>query len=433
MAKKTEPKTVRPPKMDIDVLFEGIMTDLGGYGVILQRGSELEGRFDLRRPCGIPSLDIATGGGLPAGGLSQIDGPDGVGKNLLIYSYFAQVQKLYGEDTKIFMLCMEFPFDKMYARQIGFRVPFSDYELDVEQRRRSEAGDPPLTKVDISELQDGKGCGTFLVLRGAAEANLDALVRIIDSNAFQIGAVDSWDSMLTVAEDEADLADDPRIASSSSVQTKWMKKVQHALAPKRRCPRCFSFNLEFKKTSSSSYNYFCRDGQCGWKGHRPYLEENETTIIGIRQVRANLQKAGMRSREWKVGGSWALKHGKLVDIQLRQSDLLMDKTGKVKIGKELTFEITKGKAGTHEGKTGTIKYYFDPPEVDIGSDLLGYCTDKGIITQGGGRYYIGEESFSGKSGLMDAMDDPERGLKNFLWKLMLKEANLQHVRHKDIG
>jgi len=428
MARSKNPKTNRPPKVDTDLLYETITAKLGGYGVVLQRGSELEGRFDLRRPCGIPSLDIATGGGLPAGGLSQIDGPDGAGKNLLIYSYFARIQQLYGDDTRIFMLCMEYPFDKMYARKIGFRVPFSDYEIEVEQRKRREAGEEPLTKQEIKEFQDPTGCGEFLILRGAAEANLDALVEMIWSNAFQIGAVDSWDAMLTAAEESTELADDPRIANASTVQTRWMKKVQGALAPRKRCPECFSLDLEFKKREEN-YSYACK---CGWKGKKPFLEENETTIIGIRQVRANLNKTTMRAREWKVTGSWALKHGKLVDIQIRPGEILYTKDGKTKIGKEINFEITKGKAGTHEGKTGAFKYYFDPPEIDIDTDFLNYCTAKGIIRRGGAVYYVGEQKFNGKEELLEAMSDCELGLKNTLWKLMVKDAGLQHVRHKDV-
>jgi len=438
MAKSKPAQTTlkRPPKTDIDELYEDITAKLGGYGVLLQRGSELEGRFDLRRPCGIPSLDIATGGGMPAGGLSQVDGPDGVGKNLLIYSYFAQIQKLYGDDTRIFMLCMEFGFDKMYARQIGFRVPFSPYEIEVEQRRRREAREPELTKGEMKEMQDNVGCGEFIVLRGAAEANLDAMVELIWSNTFQLGAVDSWDAMLTAAEETTELADDPRIANASTIQTRWMKKVQGALAPRKRCPTCFSLDLEFKRYGKGNYSYYCK---CGWKGKRPFLEENETTILGIRQVRANLHKVSMRQREWKVGGAWALKHGKLVDVQLRPGEILKSKDGKTKIGKEIQFEITKGKAGTHEGKRGAFRYYFNPPEVDVDTDFMNYCTEREILRRGGSVYYLdsleeGEDptKFASKADLLEALADPESGLKNELWKRMLKEAQLQHVRHKDI-
>lgn len=428
MARSKNPKSSRPPKADTDALFESITAKLGGYGVVLQRGADLEGRFDLRRPCGVPSLDIATGGGLPAGGLSQIDGPDGAGKNLLIYSYFAQAQKLYGDDARIFMLCMEYPFDKMYARKIGFRVPFSDYEIASEQRKRREAGEEPLTKAEVADMQDATGCGDFHVLRGPAEANLDAVVEMVRSNAYQIGAIDSWDAMLTVPQEQAELADDPRIASASNVQTKWMNKLQGALMPRKRCPECFSLELEFKKREEN-YSYSCK---CGWKGKRPYLEENETSVIGIRQVRANLHKANMRSREWKVGGAWALKHGKLIDIQLRPGEILYTKDGKTKIGKEINFEITKGKAGTHEGKVGAFKYYFDPPGIDIDTDFLNYCTAKGIIKRGGAVYYVGELKFNGKEELLDAMSDCELGLKSKLWDLMRAEAGLLHVRHRDV-
>lgn len=432
-AEEVEIKLTRPPKVDTDVLIESIIADLGSFGVVLQKGSELEGRFDLRRPSGITSLDVDCGGGLPSGGLSQIAGPDGVGKNLLVYNYFSQVQKLYGDHTCIFMLCMEFPFDKMYARKIGFKVPFSDYEIHTEQRRRQIYEENPLTKIEIAELKSSIGCGEFHILRGPSEANLQAVVTLVDSNAYQIGAIDSWDSMLTTSEDEVDLGDNPKIASASGIQSLWMKKIQGALMPRKRCPSCFSMDLNFKKHNEGSYNYICK---CGWKGRKPFLEENETTIIGIRQVRANLYKTNMRQREWKVGGAWALKHGKLIDIQLRPGEVLYYKDSKdsensrTKIGKELVYEITKGKAGTHEGKVGSFRYYFDPPKIDIEDNMINYCTVKNIIRRGGAVYYIGEEKFSSKEALQTAIREPK--FKSVLWNMILKDAGLLHIRYTDI-
>jgi len=428
-AKKRTPTTAagRPMRADVNELFEVLQAELGGRGVVLQRGSDLEGRFDLRRPCGIPSLDIATGGGIPAGGLTQIDGPDGAGKNLLTYSYFARVQKLYGAETKIFMLCMEFPFDKMYARHLGFKVPFSDYEIGIEMRRRRERGEAPLEKGEIADLQDDTDCGQFHILRGAAEANLDAVVAMIDSNVYQIGAVDSWDSMLTTWEEQTDLSEDARVAAASNVQTRWMKKVQGALTPKLYCPQCGSFQLEHKKTSGGGYNWFCRAGDCGWKGKHPKQDENETSIIGIRQVRANM-KGGMYAREYKVGGAWALKHGKLLDIQIRPGEPLKSK--EVKIGKEIKWELTKGKAGTHEGKTGAFRYYFNPPEVDVDFDFFTYCSTFGIFDRGGANYSFEDYKWRGKEEVLTALgEDPE--LKQKLWAAMLRQANLNHVRYKD--
>jgi RecA/RadA recombinase len=436
MAKKSRPKKLtRPPRADTDALLEAIQAELGSHGVVIQRGHELEGRFDLRRPCGIPSLDIDTGGGLPAGGLSQIDGPDGSGKNMLAYRYAGQIQRLYGDDTNVFMLCMEFPFDKAYARYHGFKVPLSNYEIDVEQRRRQEKGEELLTKAEIAEMQDNTGLGTFHVLRGPAEANLDAVVEMIRSNSYQLGIIDSWDSMLTAPEEEKDLADDAKVASASGIQTRWMKKVQGALTPRKRCPDCYNLDWDFKKFQTGNYSYYCSDKKCGWKGKKPYLEENETTVIGIRQVRANLNRRNMRSPEFKVGGAWALKHGKLVDIQLRPGERIMSPDGKVKLGKEINYEITKGKAGTHEGKKGSFRYYFGPPEVDVDHNFLTAGTTAGIIRRGGSVYYIDRDDgetlkYSGKRELLDAIAE-EAEVKNIIWRGLLAHADLMQVRHRD--
>lgn len=430
--KKTQPiKRLRPPRADTDELFEELHANLGKYGVVIQRGSELEGRFDLRRPSGIPSLDIDTGGGLPAGGLSQVDGPDGSGKNMLAYRYLGECQRLYGDETNVFMLCMEFPFDKDYAAYHGFHVPYSGYEIEVRQRAKKVEGLAPLTDKEIAEMISTKGKGTFHLLRGSAEANLDAVVEMIRSNAYQIGVIDSWDSMLTAPEEEADLADDPRIANASSVQTKWMKKVQGALTPRKRCPECWNLELNFKKYASGNYNYHC---SCGWKGKDTYLEENETTIIGIRQVRANMKKSKY-GPEYKTGGAWALKHGKLVDIQLRPGERIMAPDGKTRIGKEINYEITKGKAGTHEGKKGTIRYFFGPPEVDVDHNFVATAIDMEVIRRGGAMYYIDQNAseplkFKGQGALLDALaeDNETRG---HLWQQMLNRAKLQHIRFRD--
>jgi len=139
-------------------------------------------------------------------------------------------------------------------------------------------------------------------------------------------------------------------------------------------------------------------------------------------------KGGMYAREYKVGGAWALKHGKLIDIQLRPGEPI--KLRDEKVGKEIKWELTKGKAGTHEGKTGSFRYYFNPPEIDLDFDFFTYCAANEILSRAGANYSFEDMKFRGKDELLAAMSD-DANLKTRLWAAMLHTAGLSHIRYKD--
>jgi hypothetical protein len=393
----------------------------------------MEGRFDLRRPSGIPSLDVACGGGLPAGGLSQIDGPEGVGKNLLLNHYFASNQRLYGDDSNIFMLCLEFPYDKAFARACGVKVALSPYEIRAMGRKWHQMG-IELTEEEEEDLISQTG--NFHIFRGAAaEKLLEAVVEAVDLNSYQIGGIDSWDAMLTAADADKDLEENAKVADPANVQTRWMRKTQGALTPQPICPECFSRPLGHKKIKSG-YQFICPSKDCGWTGRDPYMWENETTLVGIRQVRANMNK-GLWGRDYKVGGAWALKHGKMIDIQLRPGKPIKDKAGH-RIAKEITWEIMKGKAGTHEGKKGMYTYYHTPPEIDVATDIVNYCIDNDIFVYEGRRWHLnhnglleGEDPihFGSREAVQRAVEDKEE-MREALKVLMLQKADLAHVRYR---
>lgn len=421
---KTTPRANRViPKIDPDELTDSIQSDLAGYGVVIQRGDEYNNLFDLRRPCGLIDLDVATGGGLPPG-LSQIDGPDGAGKNYLINRYFAMCQRLYGEEFCGFMVCLEYPFDKEFARKAGFIVPMSEYEVEAEQRKRKEEGKEELTKPEIKGHLEAPG-RFYIIEAREAEAALEAVIRYVDENVCQIGAVDSWDSMLTAPESEAGLEDDPRIARAATIQTQWMKKLQAALKVRRRCDECLSYPLEYKKHGSRT-TISCPE--CGWratKARPPFKEHKECTVIGIRQVRANL-KGGMYSREYKVGGAWSLKHGKLIDIQLRPGKAI--EVNKEKVGKEVNWELVKGKAGTHEGKKGVFRYRYEEGADDLFA-LVNHCLGQGVVERSGAKISFGEMSWKSKAEFQDNIEE-DPGLKTVLYRASLIHAGLGHVRHR---
>lgn len=433
--RKIDPSAI--PRQDPNLLVDALQA-LGGEGVLIQRGSEMEGRMDLRRPSGIADLDLACGGGIPSGGLSQIDGPEGVGKNLLLYHYYAQNQKIHGDNSNIFMLCLEFNYDKMFGRACGVQVALSPYEIEAIGRKMYHEG-ANLTAEDVADLQ--AQVGNFHVFRGAnAEKLLDGVVEAVRLNSYQIGGIDSWDAMLTVADEEKELEDAAKVADASNVQTRWMRKVQSALTPTKICPDCFSRPLGFKRYGKGNFEYICPDDKhCGWRGKKPHPWENETTLIGIRQVRSNLNRRNMRSREYKVGGAWALKHGKLIDIQLRPGEYTKDKKTNEKICKEIVWEITKGKAGTHEGKVGMYKYFYNPPEIDVASNLVALCITRDVVKFEGRKWVVKfdwetdlrEEDmvFGSREMFQRAVEDsPEIAAE--MRRIAMVKAGLGHVRYR---
>lgn len=416
------------PKPSVDELIDFAKAKCGKEGVVIRRAGELETRFDLRRPSGILSLDLACGGGLPPG-LCQIDGVEGVGKNLLMNYYFAKVQEIYGEDTAIFMACLEFRYDKSFARKCGLKVAYSPYEVEVEQRRRHKLGQDKLSSKEIDALMQQEG--QIVIIEGSTEEILESTLIFIDSNRFQVGGIDSWDSMLPAAEEKVDLIDDPKIASASSLQTRWMHKVHAAIQPKPRCPVCYSAALDHKATSAGSYTYICENGECKWKGKDPFHEENETTIIGIRQARARMNRTSMRQSETQSGGAFSLRHGKLIDIKLSRGEYIM--LGSERHGKEINWELTKGKAGTHEGKKGSFRYIYDPPHVEAVDDLIDTCTRLEVIKRGGANYEFevnGEmQKIKGKADMEDFIENNVDAIRS-LREAALRASGLDHVRYR---
>lgn len=327
--------------------------------------------FDLRRPSGITSLDLETGGGLPAGGLSQIDGPDGIGKNYLLFQYMRMCQLIYGEEAAIAMACFENLIDKAYARNVGVQIAYSDYEIELEQKRRREIDEPKLKKKEIEELQTQ--LGVFALARGEHEHVLDSVLRFVASNAYQIVGVDSWDVTLTKKEGSKTMRDKRGVAAAAGLHTNFMNHLHSILNQKDE------------------------DGR-----------ENETTIIGIRQVRADIADNSMYAPPYKAQGAHSLRHGKLVNVSLEKGAAIKDESGG-KSGKVIKWAITKGKAGCHDGPRGEYHYHYDPPRVDVVLDLWNSAVTYEAITQKNKRKneYDFEDLHGSKEGILAMMRDDE--------------------------
>lgn len=327
--------------------------------VVLMEGKDITNVFVLRRPTGIMSLDLKLGGGFPAGGLSQIIGRDSSGKSYLVMRTIANCQAVYGTDTAIAVCMTEMPWDKAFAKWwCGVKVAFNDLEIERLIKLNGEYNRPVFTAEHLKWLVEQVGY-VQEVRAATAEHLLEMACQLVESNLYQIVVIDSFGALLTMAEAEAEegIVDKHRGGASMTI-TQFMHRL-HA-----------------------SLNMMDSEG-------RP----NTTTVLGINQYRDNVN-AGMYGNPLKQAGGWALRHGKMVDLLLTQGKQhRIDTKGPnygVVVGKEINWEIIKGKAGCHDGPKGKYDFYFGdlgyPRGADIMSDLMTAGLSTGAIDLSGAWY-----------------------------------------------
>lgn len=318
----------------------------------LRNADSVTNPFLLRRPTGIASLDLAIGGGWPAGGLSQIAGVDGAGKNALCWQTLAMTQKIYGENSAIGWCWTEYPLDKEFARQFGVVIPMSDEDIEYENLARMRDGRKKLTKSEIKKRK--QKIGDFVVVdKGSTEKRLQAVVEMVRSNLFQVIVVDSLGALLTEVQDEADLDENPQLSSEARLVTRFQQKLWGAYGE--------SF-----------------DGGVNW-----------TSVLAINQVRANMSTAKYK-KEWKVAGAHALRHGKLMDVWVSKKDRIPKDRSKPAEGRVVGWELAKAKAGAHDGPTGLVPYQYDTG-FDLAEDLIDLAKQIGVLEQSGSNYVLIDE------------------------------------------
>jgi RecA/RadA recombinase len=296
--------------------------------------------YFLRRPSGIMSLDVHTGGGLPAGGLTYLSGPDGAGKTFLLYKYFAMNQRLYGPKSCIALGATEAAPDHFFMRKCGMQIAIPEEMIDERVQELKIRGLPPYTKEQLKDFRSATMGHVKVVLGGTGEEVLDGLLDCFQSKAFDIIGLDSVSACLPAADKQKDLDENAKRAAAAGLLTKFF---QHYL-----------------------------NGTTGYYGNNP------TTVIFTSQVRANPDKnkpgpAAMWAREYAAVGAWAAKHGKLIDIlvmpgkkdketlatgTMSDDEIEKERKRRIQVGKTIRYEVTKGKAGIHEGITGEFEFHF---------------------------------------------------------------------------
>lgn len=301
--------------------------------------------YFLRRPSGIMPLDVHTGGGLPAGGLTYLSGPDGAGKTFLLYKYIAMNQKLYGDKSAIALGVSEAAPDHFFMRKCGVQIAIPEIMIEEQVAERKARGETPFTKEQLKDFR-AKTVGQVKLLRGAnGEELLGALLDCFETKCFDLLGLDSISAVLPEADAGKDLDENAKRAAAASMVTRFF---QHYL-----------------------------NGTTGYYGLNP------TTVIFTAQVRSNSKKAEAPANfakymlDYAPQGAWAAKHGKLIDIlikpgQKEKEEIALPpgvttlseaaeerkKKKRVQTGKTVNYEVLKGKAGVHEGITGEFEFHF---------------------------------------------------------------------------
>ena len=320
---------------------------------VIEFASNVPNTYELRRPSGIMQLDLDTGGGAPAGGLTYISGPDNAGKTFLILLYMLMHQRLYGDQSALAFACVEGGFDFKRALNMGLKIAVPDVTISQWDQERQARGFPPYTKEEWQSYKHQ--IGEFVIIGGpTGEAVMQTALSCIRSRLFGIVAVDSVSILLPEADADKDVAEHEKRAANASLITKFIK--------------------HYTPLTSGL------DGL------------NWTTLLFSAQVRSNDAKATAPShmqkylKEWATTGAYAAKHGKLVDVCV-WSGAKIDRqvSGKRTIvGKQTKYELLKGKAGCHDNVTGEFPFYYDffyPAGVDQLDTVITQGLKCGVIVE----------------------------------------------------
>jgi RecA/RadA recombinase len=369
------------------------------HGGLIRRASEITSPWSLKRlPTGLANLDVDLRGGWPAGCFVMLIGEPGVGKNTLSNHTIAEQQRIVGDSFMCFIGITEGSLDKSQMRLNGVKIADSPEELNAFVQARKRAG-LPVTRSMIRERQEQ--IGEFIVVQGeTSDVIYQAVLDAVATRAFHVVLLDSFGSVLLDQDKEKELVDNDRMAGPAGLNSKFSTRLFSALGPDK-------------------------DGN-----------PNLTLVIGINQIRANMNRANPNSPMTSESGGYQLKHTRSVAVQLSTTGKITDKDaskesgGRVREAKNIMYEVTKQKAGGHEGGSGTYLHRFKGG-IHKSHALLRTAEQFGVVKHTGNTYRVdidGETITIGNSrGLMDAADALEEldELHQMIYDMVIEVAAVE--------
>jgi len=327
MTKKTKKRT-KQDKPTPEEVANLINSELG-YDAVSTADSTLDMKI-VRRPTGLAGLDIALGGGFPAGTIHVIAGVEAVGKDALINMLLRMNQRIYGEDACVFIGNTESGHDKIWARKMGVKIAMSDKEIsDYEAAHGEKFG-----KETVDKLKEQIGA-VYISNEHSARNMYGTILKLAAMDVCQMFFINSVDSLLSAAS-----AEDPTNAERSNTE-----------------------GMTSAADLTSFVNKFLM--VAGRKSNGTY-----PTLFLVQQGRANIDGFGWGARKYKTDtGAYALKHLKIIDLLLKNKGQILG-SKKTKIGKTIEWTTQKAKFGTHDGVRGEYALFFES-----GPDRVGCLID----------------------------------------------------------
>ncbi len=323
---------------------------------VIAPAHEVPNTYMLRRPTGIIEMDIDLGGGFPAGGCCMISGPDNSGKTWLLFKAMAEQQRIYGPACRLGYAMSEgqFPFDQ--AIDAGVKVAVPDEIIAQWNQWRAIRGIPPYTPEEVAQFKEQ--VGEVHIFRGSTgEELLSIILGAVATKAYSLIGCDSLNGLLPAADAMKDL-------------DKATKKAAHA----------FMVDNFFRHYIPMT---------TGLNGANP------TTLIFTQQVRANQERAMAPShmqqylKPWAVAGAYAAKHYKLIDLIISDRPLKKgERENRHVVGKVINWFLDKGKAGTHDNKSGEVAYYYNLPGTDDVGELMASAIKRAVVQQRGSKWVV---------------------------------------------
>lgn len=291
--------------------------------------------YEIRRPTGILSLDIALRGGFPGGSLNQIFGPDGSGKDYLTNLMIKEQQRIHENDARIAWMTFGYWPDKSLMFDLcGVR--------------------DDIGMLDLITLDVGKDAKEM-----PSETLLEGILETIRMKDYQLIIMNELASGETKDEVAKKIGKTRMIGNWATLMSQFCKKMYSAL-----------------------------------RENNPDGSPNQTTIMEILPVRANLDAYESQFHPYEQTAGYALRHAKAIDLHLLPGPPVMRESigpkgakKKTIVGKTVRWVVSKGKHGISEGASGSWNFIFNQG-IDMVLDTANCAKAYGTIRAAGKYTYI---------------------------------------------